>query len=444
MLEGRHPGSRILVVATGPSAKQVIPFDARLHERYDVVVALNGSVAHLEHIDYFVSVESQAHLWDWYHYPLPETVQRCVSESGIRLARESGRPDDQAERSLVHLRHVYNTPVDIRHYRNLDGEEGLLVGPRGETRLGRGTVSLQALHFASILGASEIHLIGADLHFRGPVQHFYGQNEYGTHEVDGKRYHALDVKTRMNPVEVMRHPRTGAQVETTLHFKESAEYIDEVVATVLPAAGVTVVDFSDGLLTVPRRGDFVTWMEQGRIAEPGGPPLRPAPAANPASAVVTLRGATPDDRALVLEWANDPVTRLWSFHPAPIEAETHAAWFAARLADHANRLWIGEADEVPIGQVRAHIGDDGRVELGISIAPAARGRRLAAPLLRAGMAAAGSELGATAFVALIRPDNDVSLRLFRGVGFVDEGPAERAGIDCLVLAHGPLPPVPSS
>src|SRR4051794_34325268 len=68
VLEGRHPGARVLIVATGPSAKQVIPFDARLKERYDVVVALNGSIAHVASADYFLAVESHAHLWDWYHY----------------------------------------------------------------------------------------------------------------------------------------------------------------------------------------------------------------------------------------------------------------------------------------------------------------------------------------------------------------------------------------
>ena len=138
----------------------------------------------------------------------------------------------------------------------------------------------------------------------------------------------------------------------------------------------------------------------GEIAEPGGRSPRPATATDEApSPIVTVRLATPDDRDLVLGWANDPVTRAWSFHPTPIEPETHAAWFAARLIDQANRLWIGETQGVPVGQVRAHIGDDGRVELGISVAPEARGRRLAAPLLQAGMAAADRELGATAFVA---------------------------------------------
>jgi hypothetical protein len=268
VLEGRHPDSRILLIATGPSAQQVLAYDARLHERYDVVVGLNGSVTMVENIDYFLSVESKAHLWDWYHHRLPERVIRCVSEAGLRMAAEDGRPDLQADHSLLLLRHVYLVEPDIRRYRNGAGEEGILVGPRGETRLGRGTVTLQAIHFASMLGAREIHLIGADLHFRGRIQHFYGQHEYGTHEVDGKRYHALDVEKRLNPVVTTTHPRSGQVVESTLHFVESAGFIDEVVRRILPPAGISVVDFSDGLLAAPRRGDFATFMERGEIAEP--------------------------------------------------------------------------------------------------------------------------------------------------------------------------------
>jgi hypothetical protein len=282
VLEGRHPGSRILIIATGPSAKEVLPHDARLHDRYDVVVGLNGSVTMVENIDYFLSVESKAHLWDWYHHPLPPHVTRCVSESGLRLAAEEGRPDAQADGSLLLLRHVYEHEPDIRHYRNRAGEEGILVGPRGVSGLGRGTVTLQAIHFASMLGAREIHLIGADLHFRGPIQHFYGQHEYGTHVVEGKRYHALDVEKRLNPVETTTHPRSGQTVESTLHFIESASYIDEVVRRILPPAGISVVDFSDGLLAAPRRGDFATYMATGEIAEGivdgvGEPPVEAPP-----------------------------------------------------------------------------------------------------------------------------------------------------------------------
>ena len=258
VLAGRHPGARVLIVGTGPSAKAVLPYDDHLHGRWDVVIGLNGSVQHLRNLDYFLSVESKAYLWDWYHFGTDPRVIRCVSESGLRLAAEAGRPDTQ--QAYVLLRHVYEQPVDLRAYGNATGEEGLLVGPRGATGLGRGTVTLQAIHFASILGARTIHVIGADLHFKPGTQHFYGGNEYGTHIVDGRRYHRLDTEHRLNPIVETRHPETGERVETTLHFLESADYIDHVARTLLPPAGIELVDFSHGLLSAPAKADIHEYM----------------------------------------------------------------------------------------------------------------------------------------------------------------------------------------
>ena len=357
-------------------------------------------------------------------------------EYGLRLARESGRPDAQADRSLLHLRHVYKSPVDIRHYRNEAGEEGLLVGPRGETRLGRGTVSLQAIHFASMLGRSEIHIIGADLHFRGPVQHFYGDNEYGTHEVDGKRYHALDVETRMNPVEVVRHPRTGELVETTLHFKESADYIDDVVATLLPRGRRP----PRRLLRRPphRAGPRRLRDVDGARRDRGAGSVRhrrPSPPRIGAGRGRLAAGATDVDRDLILEWANDPVTRAAGPSTRGDRCGDARRPGSGPLADPESRMWVGEIDGEPDRAGPRPVADDGRDELGISVAPEARGRRLADPLLRAGMVGAERELGATLFVALIRPENDVSLRLFRGAGFADDGVGVRAGVDCVVLVR---------
>ena len=148
---------------------------------------------------------------------------------------------------------------------------------------------------------------------------------------------------------------------------------------------------------------------------------------------IVLRPVRLADSDLVLAWANDPLTRAAGFHPQPIDPEAHAGWYAARLANPDSRTWIGEAGGIPVGQVRADRERDGRVEMGISVAPEARGKGLSKPLLTAGMAAAVEDLGAATLVALVRPENQISLRLFRDVGFVDDGSDERAGIRCLRL-----------
>jgi RimJ/RimL family protein N-acetyltransferase len=135
--------------------------------------------------------------------------------------------------------------------------------------------------------------------------------------------------------------------------------------------------------------------------------------------VITIRRAEPDDADLLLAWANDPVTRAASFHPAPIDAATHAEWLRGRLRSPTTRLFIGLADDVPLGQVRLEGGADGRVEVAISVAPAARRRGLGQALLAAALDAgrADPELGARMFVARIRPDNRSSIALFVGGGF---------------------------
>ena len=151
--------------------------------------------------------------------------------------------------------------------------------------------------------------------------------------------------------------------------------------------------------------------------------------------MIRIRRAEPDDAGLLLAWANDPVTRAASFHPAPIDAASHAEWLRGRLQSPTTRLFIGLEDDVPVGQVRLEADADGRVEVAISVAPAARRRGLGQALLAAtlvvGKADAG--LGARVFVARTGPDNCSSIALFLRAGF-HLAAADQVcnGVPCLV------------
>lgn len=160
------------------------------------------------------------------------------------------------------------------------------------------------------------------------------------------------------------------------------------------------------------------------------------------TARLTLRPATADDAELLLRWANDPLTRAASFHPRPIAAETHRAWLARLLESGAGRLWIGMIDDRAIGQVRfdptgtpppsGEARPPATVEVSISVAPEARGRGCGRALLAAGLAEARRH-GARRFVAYVRPENAVSVALFRGAGFRLAGRGERHGVACLAF-----------
>ncbi len=138
-----------------------------------------------------------------------------------------------------------------------------------------------------------------------------------------------------------------------------------------------------------------------------------------ATAEVTVRPATPDDRDRILEWANDPVARAAGFHPRPIEPAEHARWFAGRLAHPATgRIWIGLLEGAPIGIVRFERAPDGPFIVSIALDQAARGRRLSQPLLDAGLAVAREAFPGVRFRAWIKADNGPSLALFRGAHFL--------------------------
>lgn len=145
---------------------------------------------------------------------------------------------------------------------------------------------------------------------------------------------------------------------------------------------------------------------------------------------VALRPARPDDESLLLAWANDPDTRAASRDHDRIAPADHRRWLQRRLAtpDEA-RIWIGEADGQPIGVVRFERRTADQVEVSITVAPGARGRGFARPLLDAGVAAAREAFGPVTIRADVLPGNSASIALFTGAGFVpipsDAAPAPR-------------------
>jgi UDP-2,4-diacetamido-2,4,6-trideoxy-beta-L-altropyranose hydrolase len=133
---------------------------------------------------------------------------------------------------------------------------------------------------------------------------------------------------------------------------------------------------------------------------------------------VTVRPATADDEALLLEWANEPAARAAGFSPDPIPPDVHHRWLAGRLADPTvGRIWIGEEGGRPVGMVRVEPADDDVLVVSVAIARDARGSGRSRPLLDAGLAAARNAEPGRRLRAWIRPTNAASMRLFRGAGF---------------------------
>ena len=136
---------------------------------------------------------------------------------------------------------------------------------------------------------------------------------------------------------------------------------------------------------------------------------------------VRLRAATRNDAALLHAWANDSLTRRMSLSTEPIPWETHLPWLTGRLANPECRLYIGEdEDGEALGQVRLDRAGT-TATLSIGLAPEARGRGLAARLVRLAAVECLHSEWCRLVEARVRPENAASLVTFRRAGFTDQG-----------------------
>lgn len=132
---------------------------------------------------------------------------------------------------------------------------------------------------------------------------------------------------------------------------------------------------------------------------------------------VTLRPIAFDDSEDLLAWRNDPLTRANSRSTDAVTQEEHAAWLSRVLDDPNRRVWIAVEDGESVGTTSAMRHEDGAVEIAVTVAPAARGRRLAAELIAAAVGEAAGLWPDAPIRAEIKPDNEASRKAFEACGF---------------------------
>jgi RimJ/RimL family protein N-acetyltransferase len=136
---------------------------------------------------------------------------------------------------------------------------------------------------------------------------------------------------------------------------------------------------------------------------------------------MTVRDAGPADEDLLLAWANEPEVRQAAFNSEPIDAATHARWFAGKLADADTALLIAERDGRPVGYTRLERVDPRLAEIGVLIGARDRGRGLGAELIALGTRTGAAKLGVERVLAHVKPGNEASLRAFRAAGYEPAG-----------------------
>lgn len=240
IFEGSKPNSRVLIIASGHSTSKLLPLKEKARKHFDVVIACNYAFEYVDDIIDFhiVTEKTSKDSLNTIHKILAgdfrTDVPRMVNWKGIELYPKKYN-------LLKTTRANFDMKPNIRKYQHND-QEGLLVGPAGKQGFALGSVSLSALHFATMLGAAEIYMVGADMCFKDQYDHFYKDRIYRDRPKQLKKSNAHNIiKVELN----------GHTYETTEFFKESAEYIDRILSTLFQ--NIKVFDFSDGLLTVPTK-----------------------------------------------------------------------------------------------------------------------------------------------------------------------------------------------
>jgi len=167
-----------------------------------------------------------------------------------------------------------------------------------------------------------------------------------------------------------------------------------------------------GLLLDPVRRDTLAAVARAAVDGRGADRVLDALGLDP-----TVRPATDADAELLLSWRNDPQTRASSRTTDVIALPEHLAWLRGVLTDPDRRLFVAEHSGRPVGTVRFdRTGEDW--EVNITVAPEARGRGLAVPVLLA----AERAVDVGVIHAHVLRGNGASRNLFRRAGYRSDGP----------------------
>jgi RimJ/RimL family protein N-acetyltransferase len=143
---------------------------------------------------------------------------------------------------------------------------------------------------------------------------------------------------------------------------------------------------------------------------------------------VRLRPADASDVYALWVWANDAESRRASGGRDEVGWASHVAWFDACLQSPAHVIFMAALPSgQPVGVVRFDTQDDWRTaRLSYTVAPEARGRGLAVPIVTLGTAALRARHPAVSIHADVSPENGRSLRVFRRNGWVESAPSAAA------------------
>jgi len=148
---------------------------------------------------------------------------------------------------------------------------------------------------------------------------------------------------------------------------------------------------------------------------------------------IKLRIANKNDLQLLYCWAIDLDVRANAIETKSISWNQHVSWFNIKLNSKDSKIYIGEINRVPFGQLRFD-KIDGIYYIDYSVVSSERGKGLGSKLIQAGIKKKIKyDTNKSVFKAFVKPDNIASIRVFEKCKFSKLGTIKIKNVEILVL-----------
>lgn len=130
---------------------------------------------------------------------------------------------------------------------------------------------------------------------------------------------------------------------------------------------------------------------------------------------VTLRPATLSDALILYKWATDPVVRQNSISQDIFPFDHHVNWFRDKLNSEKTKFFISETF-CPVGYLRLDKNDDSSWTISFAVDTVFRGMGIGKKIVEEGI----KSMGKVNYRAWVKDTNAASLKVFRGLGFIEK------------------------
>ena len=172
---------------------------------------------------------------------------------------------------------------------------------------------------------------------------------------------------------------------------------------------------------------LATYAREGQVLVDGLGTLRVVEALMPTTIdQLILRPAQEDDAMLYFNWANEPEVRRQAINSNPIQWSQHKHWFLRKIADPKSYLYVLQAGELPVGQIRFDLQHEEAL-IDYALDPLVRGRGWATCLVVMGaqLLRANEPL---ILRAEVKTGNPASRAVFKRLGFLEYSESNMKGM----------------